>query len=210
MTSTSIGLDTVEREAFRHSMQDGLMLVFLGVIMFGMAVLYTIQPALGGMAAVAVVILPPVSEKIRERFVYPRIGYVKTKIDGSFDLLPFLVFLGFVFTMSGLIIPLFPGGYSDVDNLFRTIPFALGMIMFGPSLFLQEKTGQDRYMLIGVATTITGLLVTVVSVMDDPWPAFDGIRVWCLIWGIGFFLTGMVIFGLFLMNNPVLEDEGTE
>ena len=162
------------------------------------------------MVVFVVIIFPKGLEKIRERFTHPRIGYVKVKPDVEFKVVTLLIFMISVFSMAGIAILLLSGGYGDTDNLYRIWPFILGMVMFGPAMHLQEKTGKDRYLLMGVFPTITGLLITTLSVIDDPWVRFEGIRLFTILWGIIFLLIGIVKFTWFMRTHPIMEDEESD
>jgi hypothetical protein len=211
MTATDTSnLTKLEQEAYRDTMNDGLVEIFMGMIFLIMSNLYQNTMPIGVIVVFIIFIFPYMIERIRERWTYPRIGYIKVKPDEDFDLIPFLVFLASILTMAGLIIPLFPQGYDDTDNLYRVMPFLFGMVMFGPGLYLVDKTGQDRYLLLGLGPTLSGLAITVQSVINEPWSPFRGMQIFSILWGILFLLIGAILFIIFLRQHPLIEENVTD
>ena len=77
-------------------------------------------------------------------------------------------------------------------------------------MHLQDKTGMDRYLFMGVLPTISGLLITVLSVIDEPWDKFEGIRIFTILWGLVSLIFGVIIYVRFINNHPIMEDEVSE
>ena len=203
-------LSELEQETYRSTMKDGLMEISLGLTMLILSNVYYSSIPISIMVLFIIVIFPKGTEKIRERYIYTRIGYVKIKTDTEFEVAQFITFMVTIFSLAGILILLFPNGYDDTDNLYRIWPFILGMVMFGPAMHLQEKTGQDRYLLMGVLPTVSGLLITVLSVIDEPWEKFEGIRIFALFWGLISLIYGIIIYIRFIKTHPIMEDEDSE
>ena len=162
----------LEQETYRLSLQDGVMEMFMGIMLLVTSNLYNNTLPMGVILVFLLFVFPYMSRMMKNRFTYPRTGYIKVRTTNEFqknDLIAFVIFLTMVISLSGILILLFPNGYGDSENLYRVMPFAFGMVLFGPAMHLADKTGQDRYLMIGVLPTITGMLVSVLSVLNDPW-----------------------------------------
>jgi len=198
-------LTHLEQETYRDSMQDGLMFVFTGLMLVILGNLFG-YPLIQAVALLTIfIIFPRGSELLRRRYVYPRVGYVKPKSSNNFEIIPFVIFISSVLIIAGLTVALLPEGYRDTDNLYRIMPFLLGMVFFGPALDVADRTGQDRYLLMGLLPTISGLLITVLSVSATPWPAYRGLLLFTSIWGLTSFIVGVVLFWLFVTTHVVEE-----
>jgi hypothetical protein len=209
MTKLS-NLSELEQETYRSTVKDGLMELFLGMTLLILSNVYYNTWSISLMVLFVIIIFPKATEKIRERYIYTRIGYVKVKPDTEFEVIQFITFMVTIFSLAGILILLLPNGYDDTDNLYRIWPFILGMVMFGPAMHLQEKTGMDRYLFMGVLPTISGLLITVLSVIDEPWDKFEGIRIFTLLWGLLSLIFGVTMYVRFIKNHPIMEDEEIE
>ena len=209
MTNIS-NLSKLEQEIYRSIMKDGLMEIFLGLTLLILSNVYYNTWSISIMVLFVIIIFPKATDKIRERYIYTRIGYVKVKPDTDFELFNFVIFMVTIFSLAGILILLLPNGYDETDNLYRIWPFILGMVMFGPAMHLQEKTGQDRYLFMGVLPTISGLLITTLSVIDEPWDKFEGIRIFTILWGLISLLFGAMMFIRFIKTHPIMEDVEVE
>jgi hypothetical protein len=209
-TTDTSNLKQLEQEAYQDTMNDGLVEIFMGMVFLIMSNLYHNTMPIGVIVVFIIFIFPYMIERIRERWTYPRTGYIKVKPDESFDFIPFIIFLASILILAGLIIPLFPQGYDDTDNLYRVMPFLIGMVMFGPGLYLVDRTGQDRYLLFGLGPTVSGLAITVQSVVDEPWSPFRGMQIFSILWGILFLFIGAILFIIFLRKHPLIEEDITD
>ncbi|MCY3414459.1 MAG: hypothetical protein INQ03_22620 [Candidatus Heimdallarchaeota archaeon] len=203
-------LQEAQQEAYRSTIQDGLMFAFMGIMLLIISNLYYSTMPIGIMVVLALVIFKFLSEFVREKYTYPRIGYVKMKKETDFDFIPFIVFMATIFSLAGILVLLMPDAYGDSDNLYRVWPFLLGLILFGPGMDLADKSGQDRYLLIGVGPTISGMLISVLSVMDEPWTRFEGLRIFSILWGVLFLILGLITFSYFIKTHPIIEEEGID
>lgn len=203
-------LYTIEQEIYRESISDGMMEIFMGILLFFVSLFWGNEEFISFGIIITLFIFPIIQERIRKRFVYPRTGYVEPKSDDSFEFTAFIIFMITIFLVSGLVVFLLPNGYEDTENLYRVIPFTLGMVMFGPAFELSDRSGQDRYLLLGILPTISGLAITVWSVSDVPWSPFTGIQLFAYVWGGLFITLGLIRFGIYIIRNPVNFEEGVD
>lgn len=208
--NTTNDLQSLEQEAYRHTISDGLMEIFAGMMFLMLSNLYTNTMPIAIIVLFMLVIFPRAIKEIRKKWIYPRIGYVKVKQDTKFEWVSFLIFMGTVTTMAGILVLLLPGGYSDTDNLYRVAPFAIGMVMFGPAFELVDRSGQDIYYLVGILPMISGLAITAASVINEPWAPFRGLQIFSILWGNLALAIGFIRLAWFLHKHPHEEETPDE
>jgi len=134
--------------------------------------------------------------------VYPRIGYVKLKeeeppkLSLGIAMVVLLIFVSVIVLLYTLSI-----GLIDRDFIWRWLPTVFGFIMWGPSLYLKEKTGQNRFYLFGAMMTVTGIVISLTASI----PAGIAMTIYMVGWGLFFLFLGLVRFLLFIRKYPVLD-----
>ena len=198
----------LEQNAFRESMKDGVMETLAGFVFLIMAVMFQ-QPAFIGVFVVFnLLLLPRLVEVFRDKHTYPRIGYVKLKTkESDFSIRPLLLLLVVVATLTGLATQLLVGDVFNLYNWLILMPFALGLIMFGPSIFLVEKTGSKTYYLFGTITSILGLVVSYLSTVYPTTDYLDGAMAFCMILGVALAIGGLLKLAYFLRTYPILDTQ---
>jgi hypothetical protein len=197
-------LKKLEQESFRDLMQDGFTELLAGLLFLIFPVLIQRSYFVPIFVVFYIFFLPFFMESIRKRYVYPRIGYVKLKDDE-----PPKVTAGVVATViiliTGAILVIYAvmTGLITSEVVYRWIPAFLGVIMWAPSLFLVDKTGQKRYYLLGGLMTISGVAVSLVNFL----PAEFTTIAFGLIWGLSFLVVGIIRYGLFIRRYPVVESQ---
>ena len=195
-------LKKIERGSFREFMQDGFTEMMAGTV-FLVFPLLIIEPAFVPIFVVFYIFfLPHLLEVVRKKHVYPRIGYVKLREDE-----PPKVTVGVVVTVILMIaagIILVYAILIDLINsemVYRWVPAFFGVIMWAPSAYLKDKTGQNRYYLFGALMTITGFALA----LTDFLPVGAVNVVYSLSWGAAFFVLGIIRAALFIRKYPVIE-----
>jgi len=197
-------LKKLEQESFRDLMQDGFTEMLAGLLFLVFPILFQRSYFIPIFVVFYIFFLPIFIESIRKRYVYPRIGYVKLREDE-----PPKVTAGVVITVIILIIGGILVVYAVMTGLitsaivYRWVPAFFGVIMWAPSLFLADKTGQKRYYLLGGLMTISGVVVS----LADFLPAESTTIAFGLIWGFSFLIVGIIRYGLFIRRYPVIESQ---
>jgi hypothetical protein len=75
--TTIIDIKEIERKANFAAFQDGLMEIFLGIFLFFFGGIMTIYSGMAGLIVCAVIFAKPAYKRIKEKYIYPRKGYVK-------------------------------------------------------------------------------------------------------------------------------------
>ncbi len=195
-------LKSVEQESFRELMHDGFTEMLLGLLLAALPVIVLNPGMISIFVVFYIIFLPPFFEGIRRKYIYPRIGYVKLSEDEPpkvtarlvATLVLIIVFVVAVIYSVGI-------GIIDRDLVYRWIPAAFGLIMWVPSMYLKEKSGQNRYYLFGTLMTIAGVAVALAPVAD---PNIGGF-LYFVCWGMFFLILGLVKYALFVRRFPVID-----
>jgi len=195
-------LKSVEQESFRELMHDGFTEMLLGLVLAALPVL-VLHPGIVSIFVVFYIIfLPPFFEGIRKKYIYPRIGYVKLSEDEPPKVTARLVAtLVSIIVFVAAIIYFVAIGTIDQDLVYRWIPAGFGLIMWVPSVYLEEKSGQTRYYLFGAMMTITGVAVALTPTVD---PNIGGF-LFFICWGLFFLVLGLVKYALFVRRFPIID-----
>jgi len=195
----------IQHQVYRTDYIDGFPGVFFGIILLITAGVINLGPFFMGLFFIAFVLSFPISELLRKRFTYPRLGYFKIKSDSPREVLPrIVIFITVLIFCSSIVIFLFEGkSFSSIDDVFYTyLPIFLGLTMFALSLDIADKTGQRKYLGLGVSCILLGFLIVL---LDFPQHK-DGITVYLLLLGSFTTILGFVTFYLFLKRYPVISE----
>lgn len=196
-------LKMIEQESYRELMQDGLTEVLLGLILLAFPLILFESGFLVIFVIFYIIYMPQAIEAFRKKYTYPRIGYVKLHEDEAPKLS-----LGIVIAVLLMFIIIIAVIYSVYANLidksfiYRWLPAVFGFIMWGPSLYLKDRTGQNGYYLLGLLMSITGILVGLANLSTVE---VQGI-LYMISWGIIFLTLGLMRFHLFIRKYPILEN----
>lgn len=200
--------------AYRETMKDGLIEILTGFFFILTPIIF-IQPAFVSIFVVFYVLfLPQYVEIFRKKYTYPRVGYVKLRTD-PLDYRPkaLLALLFFVIVSSAILVMLMTQDVANYYNWFIMFPFILGTAMLAPSAYLVDRTGSKIYWGFGIATTILGLVISIITLiypLDGP---FEGLLAFSMLLGIGLLICGFIKFAYFRRTNPVIdiqEDSSSE
>ena len=118
-------LDHLEKRAFRYDVQDGFT-EFLAGIMFFFVARSAIDPHLAWLPALLIFPMRIGSRFFKEKFTYPRVGYVKLKSESGQKLgRGMLGHLGIVIGIMAVILVL-TGGIASWDAWRRWLPALAG------------------------------------------------------------------------------------
>ncbi|MGY5876762.1 MAG: hypothetical protein RTU30_13520, partial [Candidatus Thorarchaeota archaeon] len=128
----------------------------------------------------------------------------------EFKALPFLLLLVVTIIGAGIVTHMFTGDVFNPYNWLMVIPVVLGMIMFGPSLYLVDKSGSKSYYLFGLFSLLLGLIVSYLTAIFPPTDYLGGTIAFCMILGITLTVVGLSKLVFFLRTNPVLDPQEDE
>lgn len=195
-------LKTIEQESFRELMQDGFTEIMAGTIFLVFPAIIA-QPAFVPIFVVFYIFfLPHFIEVVRKKYVYPRIGYVKLREEEPPKVTAGIVITVILMIAAGIML-IYAGsiGLITTDLVYRWVPAFFGLIMLAPSVYLKDKTGQNRYYLPGALMSITGVTVSLAALI----PGDMAIVIYTVGWGTAFFVLGVIRSVLFIRRYPPIE-----
>ncbi|MGY5865053.1 MAG: hypothetical protein RTV41_10655 [Candidatus Thorarchaeota archaeon] len=198
----------LEQNAFRDSMKDGVAETLAGFMFILTAIIFH-QPSFVGIFVVFyLLLLPRLVEAFRQKHTYPRIGYVKLKTNESdVRLLPFLLLLMIVTSLTGIATQILTGDVFNIYNWAKLIPFAFGLLMFGPSVYLVEKSRSKIYWLFGAITSILGLIIAYLSLLFPTIHYLDGALAFFMLIGVALAIGGLLKLAYFLRTYSILDSQ---
>jgi len=199
----SLDLKEMQRQAYRYDIQDGLMEFLMGIMLFFVA-RAIVSPHLGWLPALLIFPMRYALKFFKERFTYPRIGYVKFKDeenarDFGLGILRYLASIVFVIGVG-----LFAfGEVSSWQYWMKWMPAIMGGFCSGGFLYVAERSGFKRHYFLFAASVIWGVAC---SLMNST-TVYHGISRWALGMGLLNLVMGIVIFLIFIRNHPVRQQE---
>lgn len=198
-------LGALARRVYRESVQDGLVDLTLGVFLLLAAALFSTRQG-GGLAIllflVALVLGGPVLGYLRQRYTYPRIGYVQ--------LLPeeprqaprgFLIYMAAA--MAGWIGVLAVVGVIDhPTRWYGWTPLLVGCLTVGGFVHMVSRSGLLRYAAYAAVSVASGVAF---SLLGFP-GRFQGLAWYLLATGLAIILGGAITFARFVHNTPVRKE----
>lgn len=204
-----INLKDLEQKTYNEFLIDGITEILAGFLLL-FSPLFIINPIFVVFVPFLLFLSPQALEKIKQRITYPRIGRVEFKEEEEIDsysvkeslrnllaLLLVVIILTFAFMMA------FEGEILDISEWYSWVPFMFGIIMFGPSLFLVEKTGQRYYYFFGIFSSLLGLQI---SILDFP-DILDGMFLYFSILGLLVLILGIIKYIWFIRHYPIIDLE---
>ena len=208
--SEKIDLKELEQRTYNEFLIDGITEILLGLLILLFPIFFE-NPAFVAFIPIFVFfVAPQILEKIRERTTYPRIGRVEFKDVEDFSniylkksLFEVLLLLLCASFLTFLAMIIFEGKILEMDQWFSWVPLLFGLIMFGPSTFLVEKTGKKSYYSFVIFCSLLGLLF---SILDFP-NVLDGLYLYFFVLGFFILLYGILKYIRFIQTYPVINIE---
>ena len=202
-----VNIKEISQKVYRNDYIDGLTFILLGFILLFTAGVINLHPVFLSLLILAFIACFPLSKAFRSHYTYPRLGYFQVKTEDPKKLFPGIILFSSSIIIAFLILLiLFSGGdYKAIynfENWYRFLPIVFGLIMFGPSLDIVDKTGQRIYYGIGVISTSLGLFIVWINFQE----AKFGFTIYLLILGIIFCSIGIITFVRFIKNYPIIID----
>jgi hypothetical protein len=205
--NNELSLKELERKTYNEFLIDGLTEILVGIVLLFLPALM-MNPIFIVFTPFLLFLSPQMIEFIRLRTTYPRIGRVEFKVEeesGEYSvkksLLELLLLFFTVIILTFAFMVIFEGQILEISLWYSWVPFTFGLIMFGPSLFLVEKTGLRYYYLFGIFSSVLGLGF---SILDFP-DIMDGMFLYFFTLGISILLLGVVRYIWFIRKYPIIE-----
>jgi hypothetical protein len=203
----NVDLKEISQKVYRNEYIDGFIFIFLGIMLLLAAGIINLPPVFMSLLVVTFIAFFPISKALRSRYTYPRLGYFKVKTEDFKTLIPGMFLFSFSVIILFLVLLIIftdddPRSFYDFENWYRFLPILFGLIMFGPSLDLVDKTGQRIYYGLGTFSTILGLLIAWLNFQN----AKFGITIYLLLLGSISCIIGLITFIRFIKKYPIIAD----
>ncbi len=189
-------LNDLERRSWRYDTQDGLV-EFLAAIVFFVVATAVVDPHLAWVPALLIFPMRRAMRFFKERFSYPRIGYVKLKDETSAELgrgmLVYLI-LVIIIVAGGLALL---GEITSWAQWMKWLPALMGGFCSGGFLYVAQKTRFVRHYFLFVVCIGWGIAC---SLMQLPYPR-AGLQRWALGLGLVCLVMGITTFLVFLRRH---------
>lgn len=205
--SIPIDLIEIERRANHAAFQDGLMEIAMGLFLFfyGGSLASDNLPIGIVMILVAVFFGKPLIERIKQRYIYPRSGYVKLPDDphttGKGIAISVLVMV--VALLSVMAISMTVLGQKPGLNFFLTyiVPPASGLMLAIGPYWLGQTYGLARGYFLAVLFILGGIAMPLFGIASG----YEAVGLLCTVMGLIALLIGGFMFVRFLRKYPPEE-----
>ncbi len=202
-----INIKEISQKVYRNEYIDGFVFIFLGFFLLIAAGIINLHSVLMSLLILVFIAFYFLSKALRNYYTYPRIGYFQVKTDEPKKLISGMLLFSFLICIAFLILLLiFSGGdpeaLYDFEMWYRFLPIYFGLIMFGPSLDIVDKTGQRKYYSLGIFSTILGLLIVWINFQN----AKFGFTIYLLLLRSIFCIIGSITFIRFIKKYPIIPD----
>lgn len=198
-----IDLVELEQATFRTANQDGLTEFWMGLMIMAMGIMLA-NTVFVTYIALIIVFQVAVTERIKEKYTYPRIGVVKLKDES--ELPSGVAWIAFAIIMivavSASVIST-RADYEIVHLIAAWAPLVVGIVFLKPAVYLVERSGLKRYYGFGLATLILGVLF---FLLPFPHPA-ERMSAFMFLSGGILALAGVTSMVHFIRKYPILEME---
>lgn len=208
--SSDLDLKEIERRVEQSVFQDGLMEIMMGgfLLVFGAslatrAILIPFISLLVIFLSLLVIYLGnPLLERLKKRYIYPRIGYVKLRPEKEADPKGIAVaaILFVVILLGSGLFSLAMGeerGWAFWFSYF--LPASAGfMLAIGP-FWLGETYGVRRGYVFAALFLLSGIAIPVLGIASG----YEAVGLECLLVGVVSLISGVTMFTRFLRRYPV-------
>jgi hypothetical protein len=198
--SQHIDLKQLEKEVWRESLQDGLMEIAIGIIMYFCGCVIA-DPKIMVIYVAWLAYLPLGLRAIKKRYIYPRLGQVVLRHEK-----PKPLFTGVLITL-GLVTLIATGlgvfGRLTSPESYRWLPLCLGLCLAAAFGYVYSRSGSLRYLIY--AFVALGAAVVVSSIRLPS--AKDYVAVYLICTGTLAGVTGGITLRRFLRTHPLTTQE---
>lgn len=195
-------LNEIERKVRTAAFQDGLMEIMIGVYMLVMGVILSTSASLIPISFLLVLFFIPLYERLKERVMYPRIGYVKLPSDTEADVKGILRTTFGSLALLVAAIPLFRlwlGADRGWDIWFQhVVPAVIGILLALGPLWMSQTYAVRRGTFFAALSVILGIAIPFLG----DFSGYQAVGLECLLLGSLFLIVGSILFTRFLRILP--------
>jgi len=192
-----LDIKKIEQKAFSQAQQDGLMEFVMGICLMAMST-RLLSRVMIGMFPIAVILFAPILNAMRNRFTYPRIGYVKLIEDKPKDAIAGIAIVTLIIIAVLAVSFIIFADVRDFGLWMKWVPLWAGIIIAIMFVSLAAKSPTARYYIFAVYSLVVGLVLSIMKFAEVE----TGTLLYFL--AMGAFLTpfGLVLFICFLRKYP--------
>ena len=198
-----IDLVKLEQATFRTANQDGLTEFWMGLMIMAIGIVLA-NSVFVTYIALIIVFQVAVTERIKEKYTYPRIGVVK--LHDESELPSGVAWITFAIVMIVAITAALISNAADyeiVHIIANWAPILVGVSLLKPTAYLVERSGLRIYYGFGLATLILGVMF---FLLPFPHPA-ERMSAFMFLSGGILTLAGVTSMVRFIRKFPILEME---
>lgn len=203
-----IDLEEIERKVWRDSMQDGLEIIMIGVVLLGTSVYYLSSVSIFFTTIFPLIMALPIIEAVRRRYTYPRTGFVKVQADDAKTTAGGIFLYGVVVVavIAVALYIIFGSGLWPPYIFYQVVPAFVGAMLLGAMIYTRSKSGDPRYHAYGLIALAGGIAFSIHRFA----PVHNGITFYLLFIGGAFLVFGLVQFAAFLREHPLPVGDGLD
>ncbi len=193
---------TIARNLWQDSMRDGLMEMLLGAYFLLTGIF--IQANMAALFIVFIVFFPAFAKKMKERFTYPRIGYMRFPDRDSNPgrrIVAALLAAGIAVALATFLAR--SGEWAE--TLYKWVPLIPALVLTAGYSFTGQKTGFARHYVMAAFSLVAGFVVPFVDLPGK----MDNVVLYLFVVGPVFLVWGAVVFIHFMRTYPI-RTEGTQ
>ena len=200
---TSTHLQQLQRRAYAHTVQDGLTEIFAAVMLFASAGILS-DPKMLSFLAPAMIFVPLVVDRLKQRLTYPRVGYVELGLEPPKRMVwgMFLYMAGAILVMAMLL--LVAGRADDAAAWRKWAPLLAGVLFGGGIHYVATQSGLIRFHVMQVISLTTAALIS----WWNSGNSYAGVQLYCLVMSAVALVVGVGTLIYFLRRYPATVVEG--
>jgi len=196
MNTAPIDPKNVTRNAWRESMQDGLLEFFFGFYFITIAAL--LQSHLMGLMVLLIIFTPAILKRLKARYTYPRIGYVEFPVKEASPG-PWIVALLAAAVAVPILVVILTGAAHEPRLWYKWTPLFAGILLGGLLFPMGIKTGLVRFHVMAALALIGSIGFGLLTLPGK----LDYVSLYLMALGALSAVWGGITFLVFLRRNPV-------
>lgn len=188
-------------------MKDGFTEILLGVLLLYNSLTWLRPGVTSAFIPLFIIFGPRILERLKQRYTYPRIGYVKITVeDGGKIAKGIFGYMLVVVALMVVVLGSFYWGRWSSDLIYRWTPTLVGAMLLGGMLYYQGRSGEDKNYAYGILALLAGIAFS----LYDFEPVMMGLVAYLQLTGWASLLIGFVTFMRFRSRYPLQKAEDSE
>lgn len=202
----STQIDAAIRQTQRYNFEDGLTEIFVGTlaILGGFVLTIAKSPFLAfGVFVLALALITKTLDHFKERYVYPRSGYLTYKEHKSKLWVTLLIAMICLLAATALIVLAL---LYDYDHALAWPSLIVGVFMGGALLYKGIQLRLTRIIFLGALTILFGFTFSPVVLRSEATEGYNGLAafgIFFFVVGVAFLISGGLRFRKYLQENPL-------